>query len=101
MTKSISIQRAAASLLLIGLLSACGGGGGYIDPVVPPTPPPVATNEPPASASASDSGLVSYVLSLAATLMDMALPVDLSNYVQPAAAADNVPPVATINDSTT
>ena len=97
MTKSISIPRAAASLLLIGLLSACGGGGGYSDPVV--TPAPVVTNEPPASASASDSGLVSYVLSLAATFMDMALPVDLSNFVPPAAAADNVPPVATINDS--
>lgn len=97
MTKLISIQRAAASLLLIGMLSACGGGGGYTDPVVTPTP--VVTNEPPASASASDAGFVSYVVSLAAALMDMAIPVDLSNFVQPAAAADNVPPVATINDS--
>ena len=99
MTTSTSIQRAAASLLLIGLLSACGGGDGYTAPVVTPTPTPVVTNEPPASASASDAGFVSYVVSLAAALMDMAIPVDLSNFVQPAAAADNVPPVATINDS--
>lgn len=94
MTKSIIIQRAAASLLLIGLLSACGGGGNYTDPM----PPPEAKNEPPASASASDAGLVSYVASVTATLLDMAEPVDLSNFTPPAAAAENTLPVATVND---
>ena len=71
-----------ASIALAGLatviaLASCGGG--HDDGGPPPVPPPVS-NEPPASASASVTGLIDYLLSLTATMQDTVEPLDLTTF---------------------
>ncbi len=75
MNKRILISLASATLLLV----ACGGGSD--DPVVVPPP----TSEVPALASASSTGLATYLTDLSMASADMLEPVSLTTFapVQP------------------
>ena len=71
------VPLAVASAAVLVTLVSCGGG--HDDGGPPPVPPPVS-NEPPASASASVTGLIDYLLSLTATMQDTVEPLDLTNF---------------------
>lgn len=77
---------AAASLAL----AACGGGGGGNAAV--------DANVPPASASASSTGFLAYIASLANGMFDAAEPVDVSMFTLPGDNADGLEPRATAID---
>ena len=68
---SLAVAGAALAVTLV----SCGGGHDDGGP-----PPPTASNEPPASASASVTGLIDYLLSLTATMQDTVEPLDLTNF---------------------
>lgn len=74
---SLAVAGAAALITL----ASCGGSGNSSSP--PPVTPPPASNEPPASASASVTGFIDYLLSLTATMQDTVEPLDLTNFTAP------------------
>ncbi len=80
---------ALAGLATVIALASCGGsddnGGGGATP-----PPPVTSNEPPASASASVTGFIDYLLALTFNGLDTIEPLDLTNFTAP--VSDNTEP---------
>jgi hypothetical protein len=66
----------AISVLTAAALTACGGGG---DDSTPP-----ATSQVPASASASTTGFIAYLMALVQSAADTLEPVDVSAVTPPA-----------------
>lgn len=81
-TMAVNRRVRGASIALAGVamvlaLASCGGG--HDDGNPPPAPPPVS-NEPPPSASQSVAGLIAYLTTLVATMLDTVEPLDLTNF---------------------
>jgi ABC-type phosphate transport system substrate-binding protein len=84
MTTMMTKARGVAACGALAVLAACGGGGGSDEappPVQPSAPPPTAAV--PASASASVSGFVTYLMQLVAAPADTLQPVDVNQVTPP------------------
>lgn len=88
-TRFQGLLLAAATSLV---LAACGGGGGGNGNAGGDA------NVPPASASASTTGFLAYIASLANGMFDSAEPVDVTMFTLPGDNADTLEPVATAID---